>query len=193
MQPISDAMSLFTHQRAVRAFSDRPVDDVTLGQILQAALHAPSSQNGLPWRFIVVRDAAVKDPLSDLYEECYAQVYGENEPDRAEGREPWSKTPVLVAVCVPAPNGRTSMMTGASVYPACQNAMLAARALGLGSVLTTLWRLKKDPIYALLEVPEGWEIAAILALGWPDRAYGPNRRPPLEQFVMHNRWDPALQ
>lgn len=191
MQPISDAMSLFAHQRAVRAFSDRPVDDDTLRQVLEAAMHAPSSQNGLPWRFIVIRDPEVKNPLSDLYEECYAQVYGAGEPDRAAGREPWTATPVLIAVCTPAPNGRTSMMTGASVYPACQNLMLAARALGLGSVMTTLWRLKKDAIYELLAIPEGWEIAAIIPLGWPARPFGPNRRPPLEDYVMENRWTGA--
>ena len=67
--------------------------------------------------------------------------------------------------------------------------MLAARALGLGTVLTTLHRRRKARIHEILGIPDHIETAAIIPLGWPDREYGPNRRPPLERFVMRDRWN----
>lgn len=188
MEPISDVWELFPHQRSVRGFDGRPVLDEHITKILQAAVRAPSSQNAMPWRFIVVRDQAQKDALSPVYERCFDRVYGAGAPDRAAGRQPWSEVPVLIAVVVEAPNGRTSMMTGASVYPAVQNLMLAARALGLGSVPTTLWRLENEAIREILGVPEGWEIAAIVPVGYPDSPMGKSRRPPLDQFVFQDRW-----
>jgi len=69
-----------------------------------------------------------------------------------------------------------------------QNILLAARALGLGSCLTTLHRRRKARIHEILDIPDHIESAAIIPLGWPDRHYGPNRRPPLAQFVMYDRW-----
>ncbi|MCK9494049.1 MAG: nitroreductase family protein [Dehalococcoidia bacterium] len=188
MEPITDVWELFPHQRAVRAFADRPVPDEHVTKVLQAAMRAPSSQNGMPWRFIVIRDQAQKDALSPIYERCFDQVYGTNAPDRAAGRQPWSQVPVLIAVLTEARNGRTSMMTGASVYPAVQNLMLAARALGLGTVMTTLWRLENDAIREVLAVPEGWEIAAFVPVGYPETPMGKSRRPPLEGYVFEDRW-----
>ena len=190
MEPITDVWELFPYQRAARAFDGRAVPDEHLTRILEAATRAPSSQNGMPWRFIVIRDQAQKDALSPVYERCFDKVYGENAPDRADGTQPWSEVPVLIAVLVEAPNGRTSMMTGASVYPAVQNMMLAARALGLGSVLTTLWRLENAAIREILGVPEGWEIAAFVPLGYPAKPMGKNRRPPVADFVFQDRWPP---
>lgn len=188
MEPISDVWELFPNQRAVRAFSDRAVDEADLTRILQASMRAPSSQNGMPWRFVVVRDQAQKDALSEIYERCFGQVYGTDAPARAAGRQPWSEVPVLIGICVEARNGRTSMMTGASVYPALQNLMLAARALGMGTVLTTLWRRENEGVREILGIPEGWEIAAITPLGYPATPMGRNRRPPLKDFVHYDRW-----
>ncbi len=188
VEPVSDIWELFPRQRAVRAFADRAVPEDALTRVLEAATRAPSSQNGQPWRFIVIRDQAQKDALSEIYERCFQGVYGAAAPARAAGRQPWSEVPVLIAACVEAPNGRTSMMTGASVYPAVQNLMLAARALGLGTVLTTLWRRENDAVRGLLGVPEGWEIAAITPLGYPATRMGKNRRPPVTDVVFHDRW-----
>src|SRR5215470_12398022 len=69
-----------------------------------------------------------------------------------------------------------------------QNLRLTARALGLGTVLTRLHRRRKARIHEILGIPDHVESAAIIPVGWPDREYGPNRRPPLERFVMRDRW-----
>ena len=110
-------------------------------------------------------------------------------PSTGEVWQPLSAAPVLIVACVNTPaSGQAGFQTGASIYPSVQNLMLAACALGLGTVLTTLHRRRKARIHEILGIPDHIESAAIIPLGWPDRAYGPNRRPPLAQFVMHDRW-----
>jgi nitroreductase len=195
MQPISDVMELFRHQRAVRAWSDQPVPDEMVRQVIAAATHAPSGSNSQPWRFIVIRDQATKDQLSALYEEAMGEQYGGAEPDRARARQPISRAPVLIMVCVRVPrNGRAGFQTGASVYPAVQNLMLAARSLGLGTVLSTMHRLRKDQVHELLGIPDTYESAALIPLGFPNRSYGPNHRRPVEDFIAHDRWsDPPAE
>jgi nitroreductase len=189
MKPITDPMELFRHQRAVRAWSDQPVTDEELAQVLQAAIHGPSGSNTQPWHFIAIRDQAVKDAVNEAYEEGLRDAYGDAVPARGADRQPMSAAPVLIVACVDTPpSNRAGFQTGASIYPNVQNLMLAARVLGMGTVLTTLHRRRKDRIHEILSIPEGIESAAIIPLGWPDRDYKPNTRPPLEQFVMHDRW-----
>ncbi len=191
MQPIDRVDDLFRHQRAVRSFLDRPVDDDTVRALLEAATRAPSSQNTQPWRFIVVRDPEVKQQLSDIYEECAQEIYGGRPPARGANRQPWSDVPLLIVACVEAPSGG-GIATGASIYPACQNLMLKARSMGLGTVLTTLYRRRLEQIRAVLGVPERWEIPAIIPVGWPDAEYGASRRPPVDTVMMADRWtEPA--
>ena len=101
-----------------------------------------------------------------------------------------AKATVLIVPCVRVPErtGQVGFQTGASIYPACQNLMLAARALGLGTVLTTSHRVRSAEVSALLGVPAGWETAAIIPLGWPTRRYGPNHRAPLDEAICLDRW-----
>ncbi|MEE8338456.1 MAG: nitroreductase family protein [Dehalococcoidia bacterium] len=189
MKPITEAMELFRHQRAIRAFSDKPVSDEVVEQVLQAAIHGPSGSNTQPWHFIVVRDQSIKEQLSEAYEEAIHEAYGDATPARGADRQPLSAAPVLIVPCVDTPpTNRAGFQTGASIYPNVQNLMLAARALGLGTVLTTLHRRRKERIHEILGIPEGIESAAIIPLGWPTRDYGPNHRPPLANFVMRDRW-----
>ena len=180
MKPVTDAMQLFRHQRAVREFADRPVEEETLRQVLQAAVHAPSGSNSQPWKFIVVRDAAVRAELDRVY----AEVHASTTPGVM------AQAPVVIVPCVKVPErtGTVGFQTGASIYPACQNLMLAARALGLGTVLTTSHRQRNDEVKAILGVPAGWDTAALIPLGWPDRSYGPNHRPPLDESICLDRW-----
>jgi nitroreductase len=187
VKPISDPRELFRHQRQVRAFADRAVDDDTLREVLEAAIHGPSASNATPWRFIVVRDPEMKAKLDALYEAAFAEQYGGTPPPRGQDRQPLSEVPVLIVACVRV-RGRANLATGASIYPSIQNLMLAARALGLASGITTLHRLKLAEVHEALGIPEGWDSAAIVLLGWPDRVYGPNSRPPLENFITYDRW-----
>jgi len=189
MQPITDVHQLFRSQRAIRAFTDEEVPDALVDQVLTAAIHGPSGSNSQPWHFIVIRDQAVKQAISEVYEEARALANRERPRATGEVRPPLSAAPVLIVACVNTPaSGQAGFQTGASIYSSVQNLMLAACALGLGTVLTTLHRRRKARIHEILGIPDHIESAAIIPLGWPDRAYGPNRRPPLAQFVMHDRW-----
>ena len=190
MLPITEVSELFRHQRAVRSFSDREVDEATVEQLLTAATHAPSGSNTQPWRFIVVRDTEVKARLNEVYESVSAETRAGGAPGQGANRQPWTEVPVLIVACVQVPDrtGWSGIQTGASIYPACQNLMLVARAIGLGSVITTRHRVKRQEIHEVLGIPEGWDSAAIIPLGWPDRSYGPNRRPPVSEVMMTDRW-----
>lgn len=185
MQPITEPMQLFRHQRAVRAWAARPVEEDVVRQVLEAAIHAPSGSNTQPWRFVVVRDPEVKRRVAAEYEAAQVEAGGSDRDAAPEARKTFETAPVLIVPCVrvPARTGRAGFQTGASIYPACQNLMLAARLLGLGTVLTTRHRVRREQIHAILGIPSDWDSAAIIPLGWPDRAYGPNRRPPVEEFV----------
>jgi nitroreductase len=186
MQPITNVQTLFRSQRAIRTFTNEEVPDDLVNQVLTAAIHGPSGSNTQPWHFIVVRDPTVKHAISEVYEE--ARAAGPT-PSAGGARQPLAAAPVLIVACINTPaSGRAGFQTNASIYPSVQNLLLAARALGLGSVLTTLHRRRKARIHEILGIPDHVESAAIIPLGWPDRDYGPNRRPPLAQFVMYDRW-----
>lgn len=191
MRPIDDVNELFRHQRAVRAWRDEPVPDDLLHEVLQAAIHAPSGSNTQPWRFLVVRDQQVKDAVSAEYELAQGARRGDaaaRGPNQRVGILAQAAVLIIPCVRVPERTGQAGFQTGASIYPACQNLMLAARARGLGTVLTTTHRIRRVQIHALLGIPATYDSAAIIPLGWRDRDYGPNRRGPLSEVVSYDHW-----
>lgn len=183
----ADLKELMARQRAVRTFDvSRPVDDALIEELLRVAIRAPSSGNSQSWRFIVVRAGAVKDRLAAIYDELVRQYLG----GRASGQTPWRDVPVLIAVCTAPPEpGRGGLGGGgATAFPAVQNILLAATALGLGSVLTTLWKQREAEVNEALGLPPGAEVHAILPVGWPDREYGRNKRRPFREVTFRDRW-----
>src|SRR3989441_9484345 len=154
MQPVTDVHELFRRQRAIRNFTAEEVPDELVNQVLTAAIHGPSGSNTQPWHFIVIRDQAVKQAVSEVYEEARADAYRDRPPSAGGGRQPLSAAPVLIVACVDTPaSGQAGFQTGASIYPSAQNLMLAARALGLGTGLTTLHRPRKPRIPEILGIP----------------------------------------
>ena len=84
--------------------------------------------------------------------------------------------------------GRTA---GSSIYPAVQNMLLAARALGLGATLTTLYLSFEKEVEAILGLPAEWHSYALLPIGYPLGRFGPVRRVPLKEIVYADRWGKA--
>jgi nitroreductase len=178
--------ALLATQRAVRKFTTRPVEDSLVEQILRATTRAPSARNLQPWRFVVVRDPETKRRLGEVFDQLAGQLAG-GAPDRT----PWADVPVLIAVCSEQPFGEgpsAAAALGASIYPAVQNLLLAAHALGLGTVLTTRWKSREADVRALLGAPEAMGVHAIIPLGWPDRRYGRNRRRPVREVTYRERF-----
>lgn len=181
---------LMARQRAIRRFTTGDVDDALLERILRAATRAPSARNAQPWRFIVIREAATKRQLGEIFDELGARMYGQGAPERT----PWEDVPVLIAVCSEYAFGEgdaAMAALGASIYPAVQNLLLAATAAGLGTVLTTRWKAREPQLRPILGLPENMAVHAIIPMGWPDRRYGKNRRRPVSEVTYRERFGQA--
>jgi len=186
-------------QRAVRHFSAQPVSDEAIATILHAAICAPSGGNRQPWRFVVIRDAEIKRQLGQWYlaawQAATANMEALTQPYRhgAALAQQMANVPVLILACIDHGDAspRLGPVTrGASIYPAVQNLLLAARALGLGTVLTTLHTQYEREIKALLHIPETVETAALIPVGYPAEGvrFGHAHRRPLAEVVFHERW-----
>jgi nitroreductase len=99
----------------------------------------------------------------------------------------FSSVPVLVLACLERYRAPTPT-EGASIYPACQNILLAARALGYGGVLTGFQSFVEKELRELLEIPDSVFLAATLTLGKPMGNHGPVRRMPMNELVYGDTW-----
>ena len=189
--------------RSVRRFRDEAVPEAAITRLLDAAVQAPNGSNTQAWRFLVVRDPELRRRLGELYRQGYRDVFSPerlaNEPDANRRRVIRSadhlaehmgdEPPVLLVACVErAPGSSGSHGAGSSIYPAVQNLLVAARALGLGSCLTTLHLRREAEVKALLEIPEHVDTYALLPLGYPATKPGPLRRRPASEVTSYDRW-----
>jgi nitroreductase len=188
--------------RAMRRLKPNPVSDEDLWRILDAAIKAPSGGNRQPWNFIVVRDPGAKRKLGEYYLDTWNKAYIAG-PGQAMLADPRSarayrsaehlahhlaEAPVLIIATIRKDGPATGPMAGGSIYPAVQNLMLAARALGLGTTLTTLHKLHEEEVKDLLGIPEQVETMALIPLGWPKGRFGTPARLPVEKVVYWERW-----
>lgn len=200
--------------RSIRKIKPDPVPADILERVLQAAVWAPSGGNRQPWRMVVVRDQEVKRKLRDLYVDEWAayvefnmnnvstaskEVQDRTAAALAPGTalaDTLDQVPVIVMFVHDArliyvtdnELGRTSVVGGASLYPAVQNLLTAARAEGLGGVLTTLICRREPEVQAILGLPQEWAVHAMVPLGWPRGSHGPLTRMPLQEMVRYDRW-----
>jgi nitroreductase len=192
-------LAMMSTQRALRHFKPEPVSDVVLQAIITAATYAPSGKNTQPWAFVVITDAALRRQLGDLYREAWYETMPQTmlDPakDRAEarGRVDWEylgnhmgDAPALALVCTTAANG--AVAAAGSIFPAIQNLLLAARAFGVGTCLTTVHRARETEIKALLNVPDEVSTVALIPMGYPERAFGPVLRRPVSEVLHRERW-----
>ncbi len=197
--------------RAVRRYTDEPVAPEALRAMLFAATRAPSGSNRQPFRFLVLTDSdvarAAKHLIGDAARRAWAHKREHDGYDRGSGLDGdspkarmartmqayvdnFDSVPVLVLPCFKRYREATAT-EGASVYPACQNLLLAARALGYGGVLTLWHGLVEHELRALLGIPDDVMVAATITLGRPAGAHGPVRRRPLAELVYTDRWGDA--
>ncbi len=187
-------------QRAMRRLRADPVSDEDLWTMLDAAIHAPSGGNAQGWNFIVVRDEATKRQIAEWYLDGWSKVYGRaREAMLANGAmartyrsadhlaNHLAEVPVLIIACQ-RNNGGADLSAGASIYPAVQNLMLAARALGLGTTLTTLHRLHEKDVKQLLGVPDNVDTMALIPVGYPRGKFGEPPGLPAEKVTYWDRW-----
>ncbi len=194
--------------RAIRRYTDDPVPDDDLNTIIWHASRAPSGSNRQPFRFLVLRDGerarAAKALLGRSFRmgwaakqvaDGYAAGSGADS-DSPKARQAATmqhyvdhleQVPVVVLVCL-VRYREPSPYEGASVYPACQNLLLAARALSYGGALT-MWHLAVEAeLRELLAVPAEVALSACITLGRPAGHHGPVRRKPIAQLAFDDRW-----
>jgi nitroreductase len=195
--------------RSIRRYRPEPVPDDVLRAILFAASRAPSGSNRQPFRFVVLRDGPKARAAKALVAEGAHAAWGDKRAsdgyDSGSGvhdRSPKSRmadtmqayvegfadVPVLILPCF-LRYRRPNVTEGASIYPACQNLLLAARALGYGGVFTGWQHAVEDRLRSLLGIPDEVVICGTITLGRPRGGHGPVRRRPLGELVFEESWD----
>ncbi|MFP6679972.1 MAG: nitroreductase family protein [Dehalococcoidia bacterium] len=187
-------------QRALRYIKPDPVPAEMLDRILLSASKAPSGGNNQPWEFVIVQDQDVKDRIAVFYKQAWDESYGKSRDPGRLGTLSYNsaehlakhiaKAPLWIIICVRHNGTPETMGRGASVFPAVQNMLLAARGLGLASVLTTFHTRFENEVAEILQLPENVQTAALLPFGFPEEGhgYGPTRRTPVHEVMHFDRW-----
>ncbi len=203
-----DVLEAIATTRAIRRYRPDPIPDDDLRAILFAATRAPSGSNRQPFRMVVLRDgpraADAKALLGESFRAGWAQKRAGDGYDVGSGTEGdspkarmartmqhfvdhFEATPVVVLACIQRyrdPNP----YEGASLYPAVQNLLLAARALGYGGVITGWHHAVEADLRTLLEIPDDVAVAATIPLGKPMGSHGPVRRRPMRELIYDDGW-----
>jgi len=203
----ADLFEIIKTTRSMRRLKPDPVPSNLIRQILEAGVCAPSGGNMQRWRFLVIRDPQIKQRVGAYYKRAWdeqvAPRYRAGDPAPGMSRERFLRlldaaehlaahiheAPVWIVPCL---EGHTPTRTsGSSIYPAVQNMLLAARALGLGATLTTLYLQFEMEVETALGLPPGFHSYALLPIGYPVGRFGPVRRIALDDVVYENRWGQA--
>lgn len=173
-----------------------------------AATRAPSGSNRQPFRFMVFTDSEKAREVKALIGRGAQKLWSgkrvadgydatvavdESSPKARMARtmqqyvDNFADVPVLVLACLVRYRPPTPT-EGASVYPSCQNILLAARARGYGGVLTGFHGFVEDELRAMLSIPDDVFIAATITLGKPAGSHGPVRRVPMNDVVFGDEW-----
>lgn len=190
--------------RAMRRLKPDPIPYAVQARILDAAIHAPHIGEG--WRFILVDDPAIKSQLAPLYRQGFERMVGGPlevvfadvlKTDTQMGRtvrsglylaNHFANVPLFLI-------GFGKTREGAGIYPALQNAMLAARAEGIGSTLTGfLQSYFANEVMEILGVPkdEGWYMHGVVPMGYPLGKWGVGARKPVHEVAARNSWQGDL-
>jgi nitroreductase len=193
--PVGDAM--FT-QRSIRRFKPDPIPAADLRLILEAAVRAPNGGNRQIGRFLAVTDRARIREFGRLYHEAWwakrLDEKGWTKPSDIPPEEKNYRSAAGLAdhmADVPCVVFALAMPPGwaNSIIPAAQNLMLAARALGIGSVPTTLHPKVMDRFHQMFGIPKDVAFHFCIPLGYPQGQFGPNVRRPIAETCFLDRWE----
>ncbi|MGA8724485.1 MAG: nitroreductase family protein [Acidimicrobiales bacterium] len=203
--PATDLWTVMSTARTIRRFTDQPVDDALLARCLEAATWAPNGANVQEWRFVVLRSPRARAAVAQAAAQALKviePVYGMSRPavgdDSRRARtnratyELHDRAGEFTSVLFAQRRfpSASELLLGGSIFPAMQNFLLAARALGLGACLTSWASYGGEPlIREAVEVPDDWMLAGHVVVGWPRGRHGPVRRRPLADVVFLDRWD----
>ena len=197
--------------RAMRRVKPDPIPSDVQQRILDAAVRAPSGGNTQNWRFLVVDDPEVRGKLGPIYRRCLGMLWETIYKDRMEAAranpdDPDNKQSLIMQRSAQhlADNFEVYPMllfsfvqydpTGGSIFPATWSAMLAARAEGVGTALTSVFMFEMDPVLEILGVPkdQGWLFSSCVTFGYPTGRWGVAPRTPVHEVAYRNSWGAPL-
>lgn len=184
--------AVLRRQRAHRSFTDEPVPEEVIDDILELATRAPSAQNTQPWQFVIVQDP---DRRAEIWE-LASRLWEMGAKDATDGKVTdtmksdveqgvtggFAGAPVSIVVCADTERWPANLMDS-SIWPAIQNIMTAATAHGLGSALTTIGTILVDDLRSILQLPETLEPKAVIPIGHPAKSLGSSRREPVRDHA----------
>jgi nitroreductase len=203
-EEVSVLFEIMQTTRSMRRLKPDPVPAALIRKILEAGTSAPSGDNMQRWRFLVIRDPEIKKTVGAYYKRAWDEVasprYRGGEPAPGTNPDRFSRmldaaqyladhtreAPVWIVPCLQGAN--PSRTAGSSIYPAVQNMLLAARALGLGATLTILYLNFEKEVEAALGLPPDVHSYALIPIGYPMGRFGPVRRAPLSEVVFEDKW-----
>jgi nitroreductase len=206
MPSAADLFEILQTTRAMHRLKPDPVPDELIQHILRAAVLAPSAGNRQQWRFLVIKDPEIKKRVQYYYKRALDEVaaprWRSSAPPPGVTREQhdrqleaviyltehFHEAPVWIVACLDESNYTPTRWSGSSIYPAVQNMLLAARALGLGATLTTRHLLYEAEVEEILGLPPGVYSYAIIPIGYPLGRFGPVRRGPIADVVYLDSW-----
>ncbi len=206
MTDSTDVFDIIHTTRAMRRLKPDPVPDELIRKILEAGICAANGSNRQTWRFLVLKDQAVKERVQHFYKRAFDEWvsprYQNSAPPPGSTAEKYTRqhsavayltdhfheAPVWIVACLDEGDNTPNRSSGASIYPAVQNMLLAARALGLGATLTSRHLRYEEEVEAALGLPKGVHSYAILPIGYPMGRFGPVGRGALSDFVYEDTW-----
>lgn len=193
---------------AVRRFRREEVPSDLLRRCLEAATWAPSGSNEQSWRFVVLRSDELKELIGrgfragwDDLRETYGLTMPEADDDSRRARmvrrmehlaQHAAEVPLFVLFCQLRHPTMPVLLDGACIYPAVQNFLLAARAEGLGTVMSSWFSYVEQELRETVAIPDEMLLAALVAVGWPAGRHVPVRRRPIDSVAALDRWDAPL-
>ena len=192
-----DFFDVVRSQRGGRYYKPDEIPQADIDKILHAAVRAPSGSNRQEWRFIVVRDRDVKRRLNGAYREGQRRSSGADSPPEPPPGQPLSfafdmeNVPVIMVVCMFKTDfGNRPELNAASIYPAVQNLLLAAAALGIITRLTTIWHFADEQVAEILGIPDDAVPMALIPMGYPREPdhLGGSIRKPISEVTFYDKW-----
>jgi nitroreductase len=193
----TDFLTLAQRQRACRQFLSDPIPDRDLDQMIEVATHAPSAENAQPWVFVVVQDPEVRARIGELARQVWHGGGRDYALDKIDARilhdvdgfidAGFGGAPVLVVLGVDTAR-IADIFADASVYPAAQNLLLAANALGYGSAITNFTVIIPDALRAVVGFPDTVRPLGVITLGRPATPLGAPRREAVASKTHRDRY-----
>jgi len=204
-------MKAIQDRRSIREFTPEPVSDQELDMILEAARLAPSGENAQPWRFIIVKNEALRSTMGAIagggsgrrftaeFVTKKMQERFANLQDEAKKKAAFEKltsgqvsafmaeAPVNIVVCGKKDVWDMPYDTSAAI----ENILLMVTGLGLGAcwVIAPCIDIRdEERMKALLEIPEGYKAVSVISVGHQTRVHRPRPRLPINEIVYNEKW-----